>query len=569
MRRFHLAGAAAVLGVLLLPLVGNDYLLHVGTISWYYGILAASWVLLAGYAGQFSFAHMALAALGGYTSALLLHFLQPPLPLALLSGVVTPALVGGLIGWLCLRMSGPYLALFTVAFSEIFRILLVAEYRFTRGSLGLHVPPLFPGASKRVYFYAGFGLLLASLALMQRVLRSRIGLFLRALREDERAAAACGVNTVRYKILAFVLASGFAGLAGVFYGHYVGILTPNIAAIPQMGLLIAMAVIGGVESLYGAVVGAVFVEVLSEGLREYGQWRLVLFGLILLLTQRFTRNGLVAPLLARLRRPAARRTPREAKQVPVVVLGEPRLPAAARPEVPLLEAEGLVKRFGGVVAVNHLSLTLSRGELVGLIGPNGSGKTTFINLVSGALAPDRGQIRLAGTLMQQRPPYEFARRGVARTFQITRPFRRLTVLENLLVPALTRPEARGKAAREKGEAILEFLGLLPLAQEEARNLSGGQQKLLELGRALMLDPVLLLLDEPFAGVHPRLRDQLIECLLALHQRGHTLLVVDHNVEAIQKVARRLVVMARGEKIADGAPEVVLQDQAVIAAYTGR
>ncbi|GIX47949.1 MAG: hypothetical protein KatS3mg131_2160 [Candidatus Tectimicrobiota bacterium] len=454
MRRFHLAGAAAVLGVLLLPLVGNDYLLHVGTISWYYGILAASWVLLAGYAGQFSFAHMALAALGGYTSALLLHFLQPPLPLALLSGVVTPALVGGLIGWLCLRMSGPYLALFTVAFSEIFRILLVAEYRFTRGSLGLHVPPLFPGASKRVYFYAGFGLLLASLALMQRVLRSRIGLFLRALREDERAAAACGVNTVRYKILAFVLASGFAGLAGVFYGHYVGILTPNIAAIPQMGLLIAMAVIGGVESLYGAVVGAVFVEVLSEGLREYGQWRLVLFGLILLLTQRFTRNGLVAPLLARLRRPAARRTPREAKQVPVVVLGEPRLPAAARPEVPLLEAEGLVKRFGGVVAVNHLSLTLSRGELVGLIGPNGSGKTTFINLVSGALAPDRGQIRLAGTLMQQRPPYEFARRGVARTFQITRPFRRLTVLENLLVPALTRPE--GPAARRRARKGKRF-----------------------------------------------------------------------------------------------------------------
>ncbi|RMF92681.1 MAG: ATP-binding cassette domain-containing protein, partial [Nitrospinota bacterium] len=490
MSRLYLAGVMAVLVVLLLPLGGNDYLLHIGTISWYYGILAASWVLLAGYAGQFSFAHMALAALGGYTSALLLHYLHLPLPLALLSGMVAPALVGGIIGWLCLRMSGPYLALFTVAFSEIFRILLVAEYRFTRGSLGLHVPPLFPGAAKTVYFYTSFGLLLASLALMHLVLRSRIGLFLRALREDERAAAASGVNTVQYKILAFVLASGFAGLAGIFYGHYVGILTPNIAEIPQMGLIIAMAVIGGVESLPGAVVGAVFVELLSEGLREYGQWRLVLFGLILLLTQRFTRNGLVAPILARLKRPSLplskQGEERKAPVVPEVVLRGQSHPVKDRPEAPLLETEGLVKRFGGVVAVNNLSLTIHPGELVGLIGPNGSGKTTFINLVSGALHPDRGHIRLAGTLMHQRPPYEFARRGVARTFQITQPFRRMTVLENLLVPALTRPEANWEAAREKGEAILHFLGLLPLAWEEARNLSGGQQKLLELGRALML-----------------------------------------------------------------------------------
>lgn len=308
-RRYLQAGgivalAAAALG---LPAGANDYLLHVTIISLYYALLATSWALLAGYAGQFSFAHMAFAALGGYTSALLVLHTGVPVPIGMAAGVALAALVGGLIGWLCLRMSGPYLALFTVAFAVIFQLVLIAEYQFTRGSLGLPVENLFSGSANLPYYYFGLALVAASVAIMYAVVRSRIGLFLQAIREDEEAAEACGVNTARYKILVFTLTSGFAGLAGAFYGHYVGILTPNLVTIPEMGLIVAMAVVGGIESLAGALIGAVAIYVASEELREFGQLRFVLLGVIIMLTQRFMQNGLIGPLVDRLTQMGQRR----------------------------------------------------------------------------------------------------------------------------------------------------------------------------------------------------------------------------------------------------------------------
>ncbi|HVA38524.1 MAG TPA: branched-chain amino acid ABC transporter permease [Candidatus Dormibacteraeota bacterium] len=288
------AGWAVVfLAALLAPKALNTYWLHVTAIAWYYALMAASWALLAGYAGQFSFAHMAFAAIGGYTSGLLAVDLHLPPVLGMLCGVLAAAIVGGVIGWLCLRLRGPYLSLFTLAFAQILQLILIAEYQFTRGSLGLSVPPLFHGDSDLPYYYAGFALLLFSLGIMQLVLRSRVGIFLRATREDEDAAEASGIDTSLYKIAVFTLTSAMAGLAGGFYGHFVGILTPNIVTIPEMGLVVAMAVVGGVESLPGAVVGAVFIWVLSEVLRDYGQMRFVILGLVIMLTQRFAQNGLV------------------------------------------------------------------------------------------------------------------------------------------------------------------------------------------------------------------------------------------------------------------------------------
>jgi branched-chain amino acid transport system ATP-binding protein len=234
-----------------------------------------------------------------------------------------------------------------------------------------------------------------------------------------------------------------------------------------------------------------------------------------------------------------------------------------------LEAKSLVRRFGGIVAVDRVSFRIGRGELIGLIGPNGSGKTTLINLLSGALAPDQGEIRLDGRDMHGQPPHAFAHHGVARTFQVPRLFRRMTVTQNLLVPALTRARSDRRDARRRVEEVLAFFGLSALAQAQARALSGGQQKLLELGRALMLNPTILYLDEPFAGVHPRLLDQILERIALLNERGYTVIVVDHNLDAVRRIAeRRLMVMARGELIADGPPGAVLADPAVVAAYTG-
>jgi branched-chain amino acid transport system permease protein len=266
--------ACIALGIVVLafPSVVNGYWLTVAILALFYAIVTASWALLAGYAGQFSFGHMAFVSLGAYTSGLLVMTFGIPIPLGMAAGVVLCAVVGAGIGYTCLRMRGPYLALFTVAFSEVLRIVIVSENEITGGSGGLEV----------------------TLGLMVWLERSRWGLFFRAIRENEEAAAAAGVKVVRFRVLVFAITSSFAGLAGGFFGHYIGILTPDIGSVDQMGLVVAMAVIGGAENLFAATLGALLCEALVEALRSYDQWRLVLFGALLLLTIRFARNGLLA-----------------------------------------------------------------------------------------------------------------------------------------------------------------------------------------------------------------------------------------------------------------------------------
>jgi branched-chain amino acid transport system permease protein len=224
----------------------------------------------------------------------------PPLP-GILLGTVAAGLAGWAIGALCLRFRASYLALFTIAFSEILRRLLLGEFDITRGDEGLHVAPLFGETISRIpYYYTMFAVLVGCLIFMYWLASSRVGLFLRAIREDEEAAAARGVDVVRYKVLTFVITSMIAGLAGTFFAHYVTIVTPNIMIIPQMGLVIAMAIIGGVESLLAAALGGMILQVGLEVLREFGAWRLVIFGALLVITLRFARNGLLAPLFQRL-----------------------------------------------------------------------------------------------------------------------------------------------------------------------------------------------------------------------------------------------------------------------------
>jgi branched-chain amino acid transport system permease protein len=291
----------------------NPYWMHVAIIAMYYGLLASSWSLLAGYVGLFSLGHTAFASIGGYTSALLIRWLGIPIPVGMAAGVVMCCALGGGIGWVCLRMSGPYLAIFTLGFSEIVRITISTEDDVTAGMAGLHSAPLFESATRLPYFYAAFGLLAGSLLVMGLLVRSRWGLFLRAIREDEQAAAASGVAVARFRILAFAIASGFAGLAGGFYAHYIGLMTPSVGDLDEMAKLVVMTVIGGMERLPTAVGGAFVVEFLLEWLRDYGQWRLPIFGIVLLLTMRFARNGLVTPFWLQLvRLGEARVTPRPA-----------------------------------------------------------------------------------------------------------------------------------------------------------------------------------------------------------------------------------------------------------------
>ncbi|MDD3826297.1 MAG: branched-chain amino acid ABC transporter permease [Anaerolineae bacterium] len=293
--------SGALVIALIAPLILPSYWLHVVIVALFYAALASSWSFLAGYAGQFSWAHMAFMAIGAYTSGILGRYLNlPPLP-GMVLGTLASGLAGLAIGALVLRFKATYLALFTIAFSEILRIVLKAEADITRGDLGLSLAPLFGNTiSKAPYYYTMLAILLGSLLVLYWLTRSRVGMFVKAIREDEQAAAARGVDVVRYKVLSFVVTSMIAGLAGTFSAHYITIITPNILVLPQMGVVMAMAIIGGVESLIAAALGGIIIQVSLELLREFGAWRLVLFGALLVITLRFARNGLIAPLFQRL-----------------------------------------------------------------------------------------------------------------------------------------------------------------------------------------------------------------------------------------------------------------------------
>lgn len=234
-----------------------------------------------------------------------------------------------------------------------------------------------------------------------------------------------------------------------------------------------------------------------------------------------------------------------------------------------MEIRNLTKRFGGIVALNDVSLTLSGNELVGLIGPNGSGKTTLVNTIGGIYDPEKGQILVDGRDISQMRPHQVARRGIGRTFQVTRAFRRMTVMENLLVPGMALAPERGRRAWEvRGREVLDFLTMAHLRDDYARSLSGGQQKLLELGQVMMTDPDLILLDEPFAGVHPRLMETIFDYIKTLHQEGKAFIIVSHDMDSIFTLSERLVVLSYGDIIADGDPNVVKHDEVVIEAYLG-
>ncbi|RMF87742.1 MAG: branched-chain amino acid ABC transporter permease [Nitrospinota bacterium] len=289
-----------LLGVYLLlsplPLWAGEYYTHIFVVSLYYVILAASWNLLAGYTGQFSLAHHAFAAMGGYTSALLARYFQVPLLAGIATGGILAMAVGYFLGTLCLRMRAIYLALATWAFAETFRILIAMEYQITRGDLGLSTPLLFGTPHATPYFYLFLFLTLFSLYLMYQIVTSRIGYYMRAIRDDEEAAVVMGVDTVKWKRFVFAVSSLFAGIAGGFYAHYIGLLSPVSIRFNEMALIIIMVIIGGLRSFLGPIIGAVFIEILSELLRQYGEIRMVLFALLVILIMRVYREGIMGML---------------------------------------------------------------------------------------------------------------------------------------------------------------------------------------------------------------------------------------------------------------------------------
>jgi len=583
-----LLGALA-LGLAVAPVLwlGSGYQLDVARRALYAACLTGIWSLLAGVAGQFSFGHVAIAGIAGYAGAVWGRQVSATVPLlgtiwvAILVGVIAAWILGTVLGLVVLRLRGSYLALFTLAFGEIARLVIIAEKDVTGGRLSLAIAQL-PGTS-RDHYYVVLGIGALVFAVIYAVIGSRVGLFLRALREDTDAASAMGVNVVSLKVLVFSLTSLLVGLTASVYYHTVPRLTPEILDLLEMGFLVVYAVVGGLESPVAGAVAAIILVVLLEVLRvitigpfrfEPGVWRFAVFGALLVVTLRIAPDGFIAPLVTTLGRAGRRRA-----LVPTASVTGGRAPAivsssrrrGSPPDRVIdLRIERVTMHFGGFVALGGVDLVVDRPQICGIIGPNGAGKTTLVNIVSGYYEPTGGAVILRGERVDGLRPHELVRRGLGRTFQVTRGWRRLTVLENLLVPELAIHAIEGRdAAVERARQTLDVVNLGHLADERARALSGGQQKLLELARLLMLDPDVLVLDEPFAGVHPVLKQSIADLVRRLREEGRAVLLVEHDLGTVFSLCERLVVLDAGRIVADGEPDRVKQDPQVIAAYLGR
>jgi branched-chain amino acid transport system permease protein len=303
---FWLQLAVVAVVAALLPLAFRSYFVHVYTIGFYYVILALSWNLLAGYTGQFALATHAFASIGGYASALLVIHARVPFVLGVLAGMVLAGIIGYGLGLLTLNMRKIYLALATWAFAESYRLFVSSEYTYTRGDMGLHTPVFFDTAEPLPYYYLLLAAMLCTICLVYEILHCRIGFYLRAIRDDEEAAQAMGIHTVRWKLFAFTCTSMVAGMAGALYGHYIGLLSPIVVKFNEMALIIIMVCTGGMRSFWGPVIGAMFIQIVSELLRvnavffqgyapfirDLAENRMVIFALLVIVLMRFYRDGI-------------------------------------------------------------------------------------------------------------------------------------------------------------------------------------------------------------------------------------------------------------------------------------
>jgi branched-chain amino acid transport system ATP-binding protein/branched-chain amino acid transport system permease protein len=568
MRRGLVGAAAVALGLALvaaLPLVirsryGTNLL-----------ILAAAWsistlglTVLLGYAGQISLAQATFFGIGAYAVALGTSRWALSWWAALAIGLAAAATAGVVLGMTTLKLGGHYLAMVTICFQIIFSQIAVNWAVVTGGPdgiSGIRRPRLFiPLDTAQQYAWFALGALFLVGVGVWLLKDGALGRSMRAVRENELAAEALGVDSLRVKVTAFALSAVIAALGGAVYASGFRYISPDTFSLDQSIEVLAMVLTGGSEAVPGSILGGFLLTFLPEWLRDLKSIYLVVYGAVIILVILFMPEGLwgYARVLGRR---FARPAPAPRARLPLPVGG------AGPGGEPILVLDNLGKYFGGLKAVDGIDLTVRRGEIHALIGPNGSGKTTCINLISGLYRPSFGSVRFLGREVAGLRPNRIARRGMARTFQNIRLFRNLTVWENALVGA---QRARGgeRGVRDRAAAALEFVGLGARAHERCLNLPYGTQKLVEIARGLAGTPELLLLDEPAAGLNQTEKQELVDLLKRLHSHGLTMLLVEHDMSLVNQLSETITVLNFGKRISEGRPGDVLADPVVIEAYLG-
>ena len=528
--------------------------------------------VLLGLAGQVSLGHVGFMAIGAYTTGLLMGSAGWPFLAAAAAGIVLAGAVGGILAMPALRVRGPYLAMMTIAFGFIVEHGAVEWRELTGGGNGLILtaPPTLLGVPLSERGLAVLGVVLAAVALVlfDRLKASGWGYAMRAARNSETAARSIGVDLVYVRTAAFVISAGAVALAGALFAPLNGFISPSSFPFLQSILFLLAVMVGGAGTTIGPVIGAAVVVLLPEMLAGLAEYRLLMFGVLLFAVLRLAPSGIAGTIAHLFRRTG------KAAGVPVPSAD---IASTARPRSEggnAVAVEGLAVAFGGVRAVENLSFVAAEGSVTSIIGPNGAGKTSALNLLCGFYRPDAGRVVLGSADITGLSSHTLARLGVARTFQTTQLFGNLTALENVMLAArrgrlggLISPLARERA--EGGaRALLAFVGAGPSADRLADALPHGERRLVEIARALALQPRVLLLDEPAAGLSQSDKQGLVELLRRIADLGVTVILIEHDMGLVMSLSHHIVVLDAGRCIADGTPDAVRASPAVRKAYLG-
>ena len=568
-RQFTLGAAAAIVIAALaaFPLAASGYHLALAISLLYFTVLATAWALFSGPTHYISLATAAFFGIGAYTTAVLTDFM--PWPLVLLAAAVVGVIVALIVGLSTLRLSGIYFVIFSFGLAELIRQ-LVAWYEINiHGSVGRYI---FADTTSEGIYLRLLALVVMVLGAGWLIRHSRLGLAVRVIGQDEAVASHCGIDTTRAKLVLFAVSAGFMTVTGAVMAPRWTYIDPAIAFNPMLSFeVVIMALFGGAGTLFGPLLGAVPLVLLFEVLiATFPNYFSIVLGAVFVLIVYGLPNGVIGLLQAKLLRRAAHHVAMSPVAEAVTRLVWPRAAQHdAVHDAPVLQLANLRKAFGGLVAIDDASFTLRRGEILGLIGPNGSGKTTVLNLISGALRADRGAIALAGEPIALLPAHRIAQRGIARTFQLVRVLPDSSCLENVAAGiAFQAKPVWGAVAQDRARALLTRVGLGDKTETPAAQLTYIDQKRLELARALALSPVVLLLDEWLAGLNPSELQVGIALVKMLREEGLTIIIVEHVMDAIRSLCDRCVVMNAGGMIAEGPPAAVLADREVIRAYLG-